>query len=68
MRLFETVGYNEIVKINENIRIRFNDAGHILGSSIIEIWVIENGEETKVVFSGDLGNKGYSNFKRAVNN
>ena len=28
----------------------------MLGSSIIEIWVNENGEEKKVVFSGDLGN------------
>lgn len=58
IRLFEKASYNEVIKLNENIKIKFNDAGHILGSSIIEIWVTENGEETKVVFSGDLGNKG----------
>ncbi|MBP1757622.1 MAG: RNA-metabolising metallo-beta-lactamase, partial [Firmicutes bacterium] len=37
---------------------KFRDAGHILGSSILEIWVNENGVESKLVFSGDLGNKG----------
>lgn len=55
--LFKSVNYNEVLKINDNIRVRFNDAGHILGSAILEIWVAENGEETKIVFSGDLGNK-----------
>ena len=34
----------------------FNDAGHMLGSSIIELWVKEDGKETKTVFTGDLGN------------
>lgn len=55
--LFKNVNYDEVFKINDEIKVRFNDAGHILGSSIIEIWIDENGEETKVVFSGDLGNK-----------
>ena len=36
--------------------MRFNDAGHMLGSSIIEIWITENGETKKIVFTGDLGN------------
>ncbi len=58
INLFKSTNYNEIIIINDSIRVRFNDAGHILGSSIIEIWVLENGEETKLVFSGDLGNKG----------
>ena len=57
IRLFRPVNYSEVIKINDEIRVRFNDAGHILGSAIIEIWVMEDGEETKVVFSGDLGNK-----------
>ena len=55
-KLFKSVRYDEIVKPNENIKIRFNDAGHILGSSIVELWINENGEENKLVFSGDLGN------------
>ncbi len=54
--LFEKVYYNEEIQITPNIRVRFNDAGHMLGSSIIEVWVFENGEETKIVFTGDLGN------------
>ena len=56
LEVFRTVAYDEIVDINENIKVRFNDAGHMLGSSIIEIWANENGKETKAVFTGDLGN------------
>ena len=54
--VFYPVKYDEIVEIDENIKARFNDAGHMLGSSIIEVWVNENGKEEKVVFSGDIGN------------
>lgn len=56
MKLFRSVSYGEAIKPAEGIKVRFNDAGHILGSSIIELWVEENGEQTKAVFSGDLGN------------
>ncbi len=56
LELFKPVSYDEIVDIDENIKIRFNDAGHMLGSSIVEIWVTENGETKKIVFTGDLGN------------
>lgn len=40
---------------HRNVRCRFRDAGHILGSAILEIWVTENGKTTKIVMSGDLG-------------
>ena len=56
LKLFESVNYDEIIELNEDIHVRFNDAGHMLGSSIIEIWVKENGREKKIVFSGDIGN------------
>ena len=56
LEIFEPVKYDEIIEIDENIHARFNDAGHMLGSSIIEIWINEDGKETKVVFSGDIGN------------
>ena len=56
LKLFKPVNYDEIIDIDENITARFNDAGHMLGSSIIEVWVKENGETKKIVFSGDLGN------------
>ena len=56
LEIFEAVSYDEIIEIDENIHVRFNDAGHMLGSSIIELWVKEDGKETKAVFTGDLGN------------
>ena len=56
LEIFEAVNYDEIVEIDENIHVRFNDAGHMLGSSIIELWVKEDGKEIKTVFTGDLGN------------
>ncbi len=56
LQYFVPVNYDEIVQIDENISVRFNDAGHMLGSSIIEIWANENGKTTKAVFTGDLGN------------
>ena len=56
LELFRPVEYNEIIEITPKIHLRFNDAGHMLGSSIIELWVDEKGKQTKVVFTGDLGN------------
>ena len=56
LEIFKPVKYDEIVELDENISVRFNDAGHMLGSSIIEVWVKENGETKKIVFTGDLGN------------
>ena len=56
MEIFKPVNYDEIIEIDPNIYVRFNDAGHMLGSAIIEIWVKEDGKETKAVFTGDLGN------------
>lgn len=56
LSLFERVQYDEMFQIDPNIRVRFRDAGHMLGSSIIEVWVKEDGKEQKIVFTGDLGN------------
>ena len=56
LEIFKPISYDEIIEIDENIHVRFNDAGHMLGSSIIEVWVIENGKQTKTVFTGDIGN------------
>ncbi|MBQ7882250.1 MAG: MBL fold metallo-hydrolase [Treponema sp.] len=54
--IFQPVQYDELIEIDQNIHVRFNDAGHMLGSSIIEVWAKEDGKETKAVFTGDLGN------------
>ena len=56
LELFKPVKYDEIIELDPNINVRFNDAGHMLGSSIIEIWAREEGETKKIVFTGDLGN------------
>lgn len=56
LEIFEPVQYDEIIEITPEIHVRFNDAGHMLGSSIIEVWVNEDGKETKTVFTGDIGN------------
>ena len=56
LEIFKPVAYDEIIKLDENISVRFNDAGHMLGSSIIEVWVNEEGETKKIVFTWDLGN------------
>lgn len=56
LEIFEAVQYDKIIEITPEIHVRFNDAGHMLGSSIIELWVREDGKETKTVFTGDLGN------------
>ena len=47
--------YREKRGILPGISIRFQDAGHILGSCSVELWLEENGVERKLVFSGDLG-------------
>ena len=56
IQYFVPVEYDQIVEVDENISFRLNDAGHMLGSSIIEIWAKEDGKTTKAVFSGDIGN------------
>ena len=48
--------YNTILSLYEGIRVRFVDAGHLLGSASIEIWLREGDIEKKLVFSGDIGN------------
>lgn len=53
---FVGVPYNEEKYIADGLRIRFVDAGHLLGSASIEVWITEDGIEKKIVFSGDIGN------------
>ncbi len=55
LNYFEPYFYDQKIKINDDIEVRFKDAGHILGSAIIELWVRESEENIKIVFSGDLG-------------
>ncbi len=57
IRLLVGCSYQETLNLADGIKVRFTDAGHLLGSSSIEIWLTENEEERKIVFSGDIGNK-----------
>ncbi len=52
------LNYDEPYSPHDSIRTRLRDAGHILGSAILEIWVKEGTHERKLVFSGDLGQPG----------
>ena len=58
LKYFDPYLYNQRIHLNDEVTIRFKDAGHILGSSIVEIWVCEDDETTKMVFTGDLGMPG----------
>ena len=49
--------YSQEIQVCENVKIRFTDVGHLLGSASIEVWLTEDGRTKKIVFSGDLGNK-----------
>ncbi len=54
--LFKAFPYNSEKEIFDGIKIKFIDAGHLLGSASIYITINENGEERTVLFSGDVGN------------
>ena len=47
--------YNEPIQINDSVQVTLHDAGHILGSSIVEFVVREDGRARRLLFSGDLG-------------
>ena len=53
--LIKTRKYGEMFSPAPGIRVRFHDAGHILGSAMVELFIEENGAAVKLVFSGDIG-------------
>ncbi len=53
---FNTCEYKEVVNLSKGISCRFVDAGHLLGSASVELWLLEDGIRRKLVFSGDIGN------------
>jgi len=56
LQLLEIGEYGQDIEVCPGVRIQFTDAGHLLGSSCVEVWATENGVTKKIVFSGDLGN------------
>ena len=57
LALCEGHSYGETVALGDSVSVCFHDAGHILGSSIVELNITEKGECKTVVFSGDLGKR-----------
>lgn len=56
VKLFRPCRYGESIQAAEGIVLRMNDAGHLLGSASIELWLTEGETTKKIVFSGDVGN------------
>ncbi|PKG85165.1 MBL fold metallo-hydrolase [Colwellia sp. 75C3] len=57
LQYFKGLAYDEELEICQGVKLTLRDAGHIIGSAIVELTLTENGVSKKVVFSGDLGHK-----------
>jgi len=55
VRLMQRRKYREKFQVVPGVEVRFRDAGHILGSCSVELWLEEQGIQRKLVFSGDIG-------------
>lgn len=53
--LFKEIPYNQDFHIDEDVVLRFTDAGHILGSAIVNLRVTEDHYEKRIAFTGDIG-------------
>jgi metallo-beta-lactamase family protein len=58
LHLFKIVEYHQEYAITPQVKFHFTDAGHILGSAAIHLAVTENGKQTHITFSGDVGRYG----------
>lgn len=47
--------YKELIQLDDKISVKFHDAGHVLGSAVVELFVVGEKMKKKIVFSGDLG-------------
>ncbi len=57
VRQIEAQSYGQWHELYPELRLRFRDAGHILGSAIVELEFQEQAETRRVVFTGDLGRR-----------
>lgn len=58
LELFVSIPYGRPFDLFDGVKVRFLEAGHILGSSQVELELGEGGKTTTLLFSGDLGRKG----------
>ncbi len=56
--LLREVKYTTPIQVTDSIRVTFHDAGHILGSAMLEVEAVENGTTRRILFSGDIGQWG----------
>ena len=56
--LFRPCPYGEWTRLSKHLKVRFTEAGHILGSAIVELAVGKVPNSTRIVFTGDLGRRG----------
>jgi len=55
MKLFITVAYDRRFNINDKINVKFTNTGHMLGSSVINLELLENGKKVHLAYTGDIG-------------
>lgn len=53
----ETIPYGKWHELGTDVRLRFHEAGHILGSAITELEIDDSGQRKRVLFTGDLGRR-----------
>ncbi len=58
MNHFIGIGYNRPFRISPNVQLTFLDAGHIIGSAIVQLDLEQDGQSSRLTFTGDLGRKG----------
>ncbi len=58
LKQFKTIPYEQDFPIDEHISVRFSDAGHIVGSAAVHLQIEEDGKQTRITFSGDVGRYG----------
>ena len=52
---FVSQEYDQWFAVDENVQVMYKDAGHIIGSATVHLKIKENGKETRLTFSGDVG-------------
>jgi metallo-beta-lactamase family protein len=55
LELFISVAYNRRFYINDRINVKFTNSGHMLGSAVVNLEIIEDGIKKKIAFTGDIG-------------
>lgn len=55
MKLFISVEFDRRFKISETVNVKFTYSGHMLGSAVVNLELIENGEKVHLAFTGDIG-------------